>query len=86
MRIDTGVREGDQITPHYDPLIAKLIAQAPIAPRRSRARSRHCARVTIEGIHSNVPFLIRTLNTRRSPRARSIPGSSETHRTELVAA
>ena len=25
LRIDTGVREGDHITPHYDPLIAKLI-------------------------------------------------------------
>ena len=25
MRIDTGVREGDAITPHYDPMIAKLI-------------------------------------------------------------
>ena len=26
LRIDTGVREGDQITLHYDPMIAKMIA------------------------------------------------------------
>ncbi len=25
VRVDTGVRQGDQITPHYDPMIAKLI-------------------------------------------------------------
>ena len=25
VRVDTGVREGDAITPHYDPMIAKLI-------------------------------------------------------------
>ena len=25
MRIDSGVREGDSITPYYDPMIAKLI-------------------------------------------------------------
>ena len=27
VRIDAGVREGDRITPHYDPLIAKLICR-----------------------------------------------------------
>jgi 3-methylcrotonyl-CoA carboxylase alpha subunit len=25
VRVDTGVEEGDEITPHYDPMIAKLI-------------------------------------------------------------
>ncbi|MGI3165889.1 acetyl/propionyl/methylcrotonyl-CoA carboxylase subunit alpha [Pseudooceanicola sp. 200-1SW] len=29
LRIDTGVREGDEISPHYDPMIAKLIAHGP---------------------------------------------------------
>ena len=26
MRVDTGVREGDAVTPFYDPMIAKVIA------------------------------------------------------------
>ncbi|WP_010141416.1 ATP-binding protein [Oceanicola sp. S124] len=29
LRVDTGVREGDEISPHYDPMIAKLIAHGP---------------------------------------------------------
>ncbi|MBY5972214.1 ATP-grasp domain-containing protein [Ferrimonas balearica] len=29
LRVDTGVREGDEISPHYDPMIAKVIAQGP---------------------------------------------------------
>ncbi|PSJ39587.1 acetyl/propionyl/methylcrotonyl-CoA carboxylase subunit alpha [Allosphingosinicella deserti] len=29
VRIDTGVEEGDRISPYYDPMIAKLIASAP---------------------------------------------------------
>ncbi|HAE03097.1 MAG TPA: 3-methylcrotonyl-CoA carboxylase, partial [Rhodospirillaceae bacterium] len=27
VRIDTGVRQGDSISPYYDPMIAKVIAQ-----------------------------------------------------------
>ena len=59
MRIDAGVREGDRITPHYDPLIAKLIcrgADRGQAIERSLAALRASA---IEGIHSNLQFLIK---------------------------
>ncbi|MDP6362260.1 MAG: biotin carboxylase N-terminal domain-containing protein, partial [Candidatus Poseidoniaceae archaeon] len=29
VRLDTGVREGDEVTPNYDPMLAKLIVWAP---------------------------------------------------------
>ena len=29
IRLDTGVREGDEVTPNYDPMLAKLIVWAP---------------------------------------------------------
>ena len=54
LRVDAGVREGDRITPHYDPLIAKLIcrgADRGQAIERSLAALRASA---IEGIHSNL--------------------------------
>ena len=41
VRVDTGVEEGDEITPYYDPMIAKLIVWDE-TPRRARWRA--CAR------------------------------------------
>ncbi len=57
VRVDTGVREGDQITPFYDPMIAKLIVwgkdrEAALARlREALAASR------IGGVKNNVGFL-----------------------------
>jgi acetyl-CoA carboxylase biotin carboxylase subunit len=61
IRIDSGVREGDGIGVHYDPLIAKLIAQAET---RDGALARAAAALRafpILGIRTNVPFLIALL-------------------------
>ena len=59
VRIDTGVRQGDAITPYYDPMIAKLIVHAEtrseaIARLRSALAEYHVA-----GVHTNVEFLHR---------------------------
>jgi 3-methylcrotonyl-CoA carboxylase alpha subunit len=59
VRIDSGVREGDAITPFYDPMIAKLIAYG--ADRvEALARLRRALRAfEIVGPHTNVAFLQR---------------------------
>ena len=84
LRIDAGVREGDQITSHYDPMIAKLIAHgddrdAAIARCLEALRA-----VAIEGIHSNVPFLIRTLEHPAFAAGHVHTGFVEAHRADLV--
>ena len=59
VRMDTGVRTGDHITPHYDPMIAKVIAAAP---DRSRALERlHAALADTQlgGLTTNMSFLRR---------------------------
>ena len=62
-RVDSGVREGDAITPHYDSMIAKLIvwgddrAQA-LAQLAAALRDTH-----IVGLHTNVAFLRRVVAT-----------------------
>jgi 3-methylcrotonyl-CoA carboxylase alpha subunit len=63
VRIDTGVEEGDEITPHYDPMIAKLIVWDG---SHENARERACARLLqalaqyrVVGVNSNVDFLSR---------------------------
>lgn len=57
LRVETGLREGNAITPHYDPLVAKLIIHA---------RDRHTAiermiqaldASVIEGVKHNIPFI-----------------------------
>jgi 3-methylcrotonyl-CoA carboxylase alpha subunit len=59
VRVDTGVEEGDEITPHYDPMIAKLIVW-------DEDRARVCARILqalaqyrVVGVANNVEFLSR---------------------------
>jgi propionyl-CoA carboxylase alpha chain len=68
VRIDTGVREGDEISMFYDPMIAKLITHGA---NRDAALDSHVMaleRLHIEGIQDNAPFLAAVLD---QPRFRS---------------
>lgn len=57
VRVDTGVRNGDVISPYYDPMIAKIIAHGPTrAVALSRLRSALSA-VEIAGTITNLTFL-----------------------------
>ncbi|MDF2231139.1 acetyl/propionyl/methylcrotonyl-CoA carboxylase subunit alpha [Albimonas sp. CAU 1670] len=56
-RIDSGVREGDEVTPHYDPMIAKVIAKgATRAEALTRLRAALAAS-EIAGLTTNLAFL-----------------------------
>lgn len=62
VRIDTGLRAGDTVTPFYDPMIAKIIAHGPDRTTAiARMRSALDA-VQIEGLATNRDFL-RTVMT-----------------------
>jgi 3-methylcrotonyl-CoA carboxylase alpha subunit len=57
VRIDSGVRAGDTVSPHYDPMIAKLIVRGEdrqVALRRLRAA---LAGVQALGVTTNIAFL-----------------------------
>lgn len=57
VRVDTGVREGDVVTPFYDPMIAKLIVwgeNRDIALRKMQAA---LARYEVAGLATNLEFL-----------------------------
>ena len=59
VRIDTGVEQGDEISPHYDPMIAKLIVWDE---NRERATERMLAALSqfqIVGVGNNIAFLSR---------------------------
>jgi 3-methylcrotonyl-CoA carboxylase alpha subunit len=83
VRVDTGVRQGDVITPHYDPMLAKLIVwgeDRAIALARLRAA---LAEVEIVGVASNVEFLARTVASKAFSTADLDTGLIERNRAEL---
>jgi 3-methylcrotonyl-CoA carboxylase alpha subunit len=57
IRIDSGVVQGQQVTVHYDPLIAKLIAHAPTRKEAIARLLDALDQFTILGIRHNVSFL-----------------------------
>ncbi len=58
-RVDTGVREGDAVTPFYDPMIAKIITHGPDrASALARLRAA-LAMTEIVGCTTNTDFLAR---------------------------
>ncbi len=61
VRIDTGVRAGDTITPYYDPMLAKLICWGESREAARLEMARALAATRIEGISSNIDFLRRVI-------------------------
>lgn len=59
IRLDTGVRQGDSIGIHYDPLIAKLIVWAPTRAGALGHLARALSGYRIGGVRTNVGFLTR---------------------------
>jgi len=63
VRVDTGVEQGDSITPFYDPMIAKLIVHAPDRAHALARMSAALAEYRIVGVANNVEFLGRLIAT-----------------------
>jgi len=64
VRIDSGVIEGQTITPHYDPLLAKVIAWGESREMAVRRLSAALRTYPVLGLVTNGPFLLRVLNDR----------------------
>jgi 3-methylcrotonyl-CoA carboxylase alpha subunit len=86
VRVDSAVRQGDAITPHYDPMIAKLIVwgeDRDTALGRMRAA---LAAYEIVGVSTNVEFLARTVASKAFSTADLDTGLIERCRAELFPA
>jgi len=89
VRVDTGVREGDEIGVHYDPMIAKLICwdvDRDAALRRLRAA---LAEYQVVGVTTNIAFLSSVSAHRAFALAHREPGLLDTgliarYRGELI--
>jgi acetyl-CoA carboxylase biotin carboxylase subunit len=58
VRVDSGVREGDHISVHYDPLIAKVIVLGETRASALARLERSLREFPILGITTNIPFLL----------------------------
>ena len=57
VRNDTGVEEGGEISPWYDPMIAKLVTWAPTRMAAIEGLAVALDQFDIDGVGNNVPFL-----------------------------
>jgi 3-methylcrotonyl-CoA carboxylase alpha subunit len=98
LRIDAGYREGDAVSPHYDAMLAKVIAWAPTRADAIERLNRGLEESDVRGVVTNIPFLS-ALVTHREVRANAIdtgfierelknltPAAAEPHDLELCAA
>ena len=59
VRVDTGVEEGDEITPYYDPMIAKLIVWDETRDGALARMRKALADYRVAGLTTNIDFLSR---------------------------
>ena len=61
VRVDTAVTDGAQISSHYDPMIAKVIAHGSTRDEAARKLADALRRAEIHGLLTNRDFLVRVL-------------------------
>ena len=61
LRLDSGVEDGSEVSPHYDPMLAKLIAWAPSRGEAASRLARALERAEIDGPVNNRDLLARIL-------------------------
>ncbi|TBV05442.1 acetyl/propionyl/methylcrotonyl-CoA carboxylase subunit alpha [Phytopseudomonas dryadis] len=85
-RVDSGVQQGDQVSPFYDPMLAKLIAWGE---NREEARQRLLSMLgetVVGGFKTNLAFLQRILAHPAFAEAELDTGFIERHRAQLLPA
>jgi 3-methylcrotonyl-CoA carboxylase alpha subunit len=84
LRIDTGVREGDAVSVHYDPMIAKVIAWGEDRGAALRRLAAGLAKYRIAGLATNRDFLVRLLRHPAFAAGEVDTGFIERHRAKLI--
>ncbi|MGI8527427.1 MAG: biotin carboxylase N-terminal domain-containing protein [Pseudolabrys sp.] len=84
IRVDTGVQTGDEVTPFYDPMIAKIIAHAPDREAALDALAGALDRTVVAGPHSNAGFLAALCRAKDFRAGKFDTGFIEQHLSELT--
>ncbi|WP_019139814.1 acetyl/propionyl/methylcrotonyl-CoA carboxylase subunit alpha [Noviherbaspirillum massiliense] len=83
VRIDSGVREGDAISPFYDPMIAKLIVWGKDREQALARMAQALSEYQIVGLATNIAFLKRVVESPAFAQANLDTGLIERHQDAL---
>ncbi|MEV7969787.1 biotin carboxylase N-terminal domain-containing protein [Sphaerisporangium sp. NPDC088356] len=61
LRVEAGIRSGSAVSPHYDPMLAKLVCHAPSRGEAARRLAAALRRMRVDGIVTNRDLLVRIL-------------------------
>jgi acetyl/propionyl-CoA carboxylase alpha subunit len=64
IRFESGVRSGSEVSSHYDPMLAKVIAHASTRAEAARRLAKALRRLRLTGLRTNRGLLVATLETR----------------------
>jgi 3-methylcrotonyl-CoA carboxylase alpha subunit len=62
IRVDTGIEQGSEVMPDYDPLLAKLIVHAPSRREAAAGLAQACRAVQVWPVKTNAGFLVRAIS------------------------
>jgi 3-methylcrotonyl-CoA carboxylase alpha subunit len=85
VRVESGVRSGDEITAYYDPMIAKLVVWDPDRPAALERMREALGEFEVAGLATNLGFLYRLVQDPDFVGADFDTGLIERHRAELLA-
>jgi 3-methylcrotonyl-CoA carboxylase alpha subunit len=83
-RLDSGVREGDEVSVFYDSMLAKLIVWGDDRPEAARRMQAALAETAFLGVTTNLAFLERVLRHPAFLAGDTDTGFIERHRAELL--
>ena len=86
VRVDAGVREGDEVSPYYDPMLAKLIVWGEDRATACAELSAALGQCEVVGVATNISFLERVVAHEAFATARLDTGLIDAHRDALFPA
>ncbi|CAN0098787.1 unnamed protein product, partial [Ectocarpus fasciculatus] len=84
IRVDTGVQEGDAVSVHYDPMVAKLIAHAPTRSAGLHGLRKALREFQVVGLPTNIDFCERVAGHRGFEEGGVTTAFLEEHGDEVV--
>jgi 3-methylcrotonyl-CoA carboxylase alpha subunit len=85
MRVESGIEKGGEVTPFYDPMIAKLIAHAPSRDAALHRLANALDHTLVAGVRTNVAFLGALCRAERFREGKVDTGFIDRHLAELGA-